>query len=520
MGKTLLIAEKPSVATDIVRALPGKFTRTKTHYESDRHIVSFALGHLVSIAYPEEIDPKFQKWSLDNLPILPEEFPLTILPKTRSQFNALSKLIRRRDVDTVVNACDAGREGELIFKYILKMAWTKSVEKKNLKRLWLQSMTMDAIRDGLERLRDDREMQPLEDTALCRSQSDWLIGINATRALTSYNSRFGGFRKTPCGRVQTPTLSMIVSREDERRGFVPQTYWEIHAVFACDTITYDGVWIDPEFKKDENSPHFRKDRIWQEEQVRQIVDHCAGKPATVQETGKKTTQGCPLLYDLTSLQREANSRFGFSAKNTLAIAQALYERHKLLTYPRTDSRYLPGDYLPTVKKVFTAQQQWQFGKFAGEALARGYLKKNPKIFNDKKITDHFAIIPTGLLPGSLSEAEAKIYQMVVQRFLAVFFPPALFHKTRRLSIVENETFLTEGKILVEPGWKAVYGSSADSGTGELRALPDKAKTICRELRKEEKQTKPPPRFTEATLLSAMEHSGKLVDDEELAEAMK
>ena len=520
MDKTLIIAEKPSVAADIVKALPGKFSRTKTHFESDKHIVSFALGHLVSIAYPEEIDPRFQKWSLENLPILPEEFPLNALPNTKTQFNALQKLIRRRDVKEIVNACDAGREGELIFKYIIKATTNRSVEGKKILRLWLQSMTLNAIREGLAKLRNNDEMLPLENTALCRSESDWLIGINATRALTAYNSRFGGFRKTPCGRVQTPTLSMIVNRETIRRGFKPQTYYELHATFSCKDDTYPGVWIDPEFKKSVENPHNKQDRIWDHDKAEEIVQRCQGKDAKVEETSKKSSQSCPLLYDLTSLQREANNRFGYSAKNTLSIAQALYERHKLVTYPRTDSRNLPEDYLPTVKEVFEQQQQWQYGKFATEAIEKKYLKKNPKIFNNAKISDHFAIIPTTGLASKLSEAELKIYQMIVQRFLAIFFPPAEYHNTRRLSIVENETFLTEGKILVSPGWRAVYGTISDNKDDNLQALPENEKILCSEIEQEENQTKPPPRYTEATLLTAMEHSGKLVDDEELAEAMK
>ena len=520
MGKTLIIAEKPSVAADIVKALPGTFTRTKTHFESDRYIVSFALGHLVSIAYPEEIDPRYQKWTIDNLPILPDEFPLTVLPETKSQFNALRKLIRGRDTDVIINACDAGREGELIFKYIIQLAATRSLESKKIERLWLRSMTLEAIREGLANLRSDEEMRPLEETAKCRSQSDWLIGINATRAMTCYNSRFGGFRKTPCGRVQTPTLSMIVKREEERRAFIPRTYWELHALFAGPGFSYEGIWIDPDFKKDDSKPDNRQDRLWDAERAAEIAARCPGRNARVKETSKKTTQGCPLLYDLTSLQREANSRFGYSAKNTLAIAQALYERHKLITYPRTDSRHLPGDYLPTVKKIFQAQVEGQFGPFAREALEKNYLKKNPKIFNDAKISDHFAIIPTGLLPGNLSEAEQKIYQMIVQRFLAIFFPPAEYLNTRRLSIVDGETFLTEGKILVYPGWKAVYGAGTDTGRDELQALPDKVPVVCEKVEQEEHQTKPPPRLSEATLLTAMEQSGRLIEDEELAEAMK
>lgn len=521
MGKTLIIAEKPSVAADIVKALSGRFERSKTHFESDDFVVSFALGHLVSIAYPEEINPELHKWSLENLPILPEEFPLTVLPETKAQFNALTKLIRRKDVETIVNGCDAGREGELIFKYILRQATNRTVAGKKIQRLWLQSMTLEAIREGLRQLKEDQEMRPLEETALCRSEADWLIGINATRALTCYNSRFGGFRKTPCGRVQTPTLSMLVKREAERRAFVPKTYWELHAQFQCGPVRYEGVWIDPDYTKDDEQAHGRRNRLWEEARAKAIVERCVGQPAAVEETNKKSTKGAPPLYDLTLLQREANSRFGFSAKNTLALAQALYERHKLITYPRTDSRCLPEDYLPTVEKVVTRQKEWQLGRFAAEALAKNYLKKDKRIFDNKKITDHFAIIPTTNLPKSLSEPEQKIYLMIVQRFLAVFFPPAVYHNTRRLSVVEGETFLTEGKILVEAGWRAIYGATIDEeGDQVLEALPPQTPVRCEEVEQQEFQTKPPPRYTEATLLSAMENSGKLVDDEELAEAMK
>ena len=453
MGKTLIIAEKPSVAADIVKALPGTFKKSKTHFEGSDYIVSYAIGHLVSIGFPEEIDPKLQKWTLDNLPILPEEFPLTVLPNTKTQYNALSKLIRRRDVDVIINGCDAGREGELIFKYILKHAYTCSVAGKSIRRLWLQSMTLDAIREGLQHLRENDAMQSLEHAALCRSEADWLIGINATRALTCYNSRHGGFRKTPCGRVQTPTLTLLVKREAERRAFVPTDYWEVHADFLCEKAVYQGVWIDPAFKKDPDKPHGNKRRIWKEQQAAAIVKKCQGKEAQVEETRKNSNQAPPQLYDLTSLQREANSRFGFSAKNTLSLAQALYERHKLITYPRTDSRCLPEDYLNSVHTVLEHQQDWQYGQFAAEALGKGYLKKNQKnkrLFNNKKISDHFAIIPTSGLPGTLSEPELKVYQMIVQRFLAILFPSAVFHNTRRLSLVEQETFLTEGKILVKP----------------------------------------------------------------------
>lgn len=519
--KTLIIAEKPSVAADLTKVLPGKFKKQKTHFEGDDYVVSYAVGHLVSICYPEEIDPKYQKWDMNNLPILPDNFPLKGLDGTKGQLNALQKLIRRKDIKKIINACDAGREGELIFKYIIRYVWNSSVAKKSFKRLWLQSMTSDAIKKAFTELRENHEMLPLEDTALCRSESDWLIGLNATRALTGFNSRRGGFFLTPCGRVQTPTLSLLVKRERTRIDFVPQPYWTLTATFAFNSHNYIGKWIDPAFAKDPKDPYKRADRLWKVEDADAIAAKCLGKTAAVNEKSKRSTQSSPQLYDLTLLQREANSRFGFSAKNTLGIAQALYERHKLLTYPRTDSKHLPEDYIGSVKQTLKKQTGWQLGKFATEALDNNYVKPNKRIFNDSKISDHHAIIPTSTLPNDLSEPEAKIYLMVVQRFLAVFFPPAVFLNTKRYSIVEQETFLTEGKILLEAGWKAIYGTVQGDGKDKiLEPIPDSAAISCQEVEREDHHTTPPPRFNEATLLSAMENSDKLVEDEELAEAMK
>ncbi len=519
--KTLIIAEKPSVAADLCKVLPGKFQKSKTHFEGDKYVVSYAVGHLVSICYPEEIDPAYQKWDMSSLPIIPESFPLKGLPNTKGQLSALQKLIRRKDIKQIINACDAGREGELIFKYIIKYVWNSSVAKKSFKRLWLQSMTSDAIKTAFSSLRENEEMVPLEDTALCRSESDWLIGINATRALTGFNSRRGGFFLTPCGRVQTPTLSLMIKRERIRLDFIPRPYWNITAQFAFGTESYEGKWIDTAFRKDPSDSYKRADRVWQSTDADAIIEKCSSNPAIVEEKSKKSTQNSPQLYDLTLLQREANSRFGFSAKNTLAIAQALYERHKVLTYPRTDSKHLPEDYIPTVKKTLQQQSKWQFGKFAAEALEKKYVKPNKRIFNNAKISDHHAIIPTTSLPRDLSEPEQKIYLMVVQRFIAIFYPPAVFHNTRRLSVVQKETFLTEGKILVEAGWKAIY-TTADSTAQDkvLAPLPKDADIVCRKVEKDGHETTPPPRYNEATLLSAMENSDKLIDDEGLAEAMK
>ncbi len=520
-NKTLIIAEKPSVAADLAKVLPGKFTKSKTHFESDQYIVSYAIGHLVAIKYPEEIDIKYKSWSLANLPVIPDEFPLKGLSGTKGQLNALQKLIRRRDVTEIINGCDAGREGELIFKYILRYVWNSSVAKKSFKRLWLQSMTKDAIKEGFANLRDNEEMQLLEDAALCRSESDWLIGLNATRALTGFNSRKGGFFLTSCGRVQTPTLSLLVKREQFRRDFVAKDFFTLLATFTFDDSSYTGKWIDTRWKKDKKDEHGRADRIWDEKQADKLVSKCTGKPALVSETSKKSSQRSPGLYDLTSLQREANTRFGFSAKNTLGLAQSLYERHKVLTYPRTDSRHLPQDYLEIVNDTVKKQKKWQLGEHAATILKEGYIRQDKRIFDNKKISDHHAIIPTTTLPKSLSEPEQKIYTMVTQRFLAVFFPPARYLNTRRLSLVSEETFLTEGKIQTDPGWKIVYqGNTAQETDKLLTPIPDAADISCHEVAKEKSETKPPPRFSEATLLSAMEHSGKFIDDEELAEAMK
>ncbi len=519
--KILIIAEKPSVASDLVKILPGKFKKERTHFEGEDYIVSFAIGHLVTICYPEEIDPVYQKWDMNNLPILPEIFPLKGLDETKGQLNALQKLIRRKDIKEIINACDAGREGELIFKYIIKYVWNNSLANKTLRRLWLQSMTPEAIKKAFASLRDNSEMTPLEDTALCRSESDWLIGINATRALTGYNSRKGGFFLTPCGRVQTPTLSLLVKRENARLQFVPKPYWSLHGQFDFPGESYEGKWIDPAFVKDGSDQYDRADRLWKKEDAETVIAKCTGKPATVEEQSKKTSQGSPPLFDLTLLQREANSRFGFSAKNTLGIAQALYEKHKVLTYPRTDSKHLPEDYLNAVKEIMEVQTGWEFGNFARESLTRKYLRLDKRIFNNSKVSDHHAIIPTTVLPSRLSEPEAKIYRMVVQRFLAVFFPPAVFLNTKRFSKVEDETFLTEGKILLEAGWKAIYGSTAEDGQERMLApVPQCAQVLCREISIQAHETTPPPRYNEATLLSAMENSDKLVEDEELADAMK
>ena len=517
MAKRLIIAEKPSVAADIARALGG-LARHDDHFEGDRYVLSSAIGHLLEIGMPEEEEVKRGKWTFTHLPAIPSKFALRPLEKTEARLKLLLKLIKRKDVVELINACDAGREGELIFRYIVQYAKTA----KPIKRLWLQSMTPGAIRDGFAALRSDETMRPLADAAVCRSESDWLVGINGTRAMTAFNSKAGGFQLTTVGRVQTPTLAILVEREEKIRSFVPRDYWEVLARFRAAGGEYEGRWFDEKFRKPDDDVDARAERLWEEAKARAIAEKCAGKPGTVSEESKPSTQSPPLLYDLTSLQREANGRFGFSARTTLSLAQALYERHKVLTYPRTDARALPEDYLPTVKDTLEAlRQQNAYAAFAGQVLKAKWVKPNKRIFDNAKISDHFAIIPTLQKPKSLTEAEAKLYDLVVKRFLAVFYPPAEHLITTRITRVAGEPFKTEGKVLVNAGWLAVYGKEAQGADESMLAkvLPNE-KVATEELSVVGSRTKPPARFTEATLLSAMEGAGKLIEDDELREAMR
>ncbi len=521
MTKTLIIAEKPSVANDIAKSLGG-FTKHDEYFESDDFVLSSAIGHLVEIAAPEEYDVKRGKWSFANLPMIPPHFALNPIAKTESRLKLLNKLIKRKDVDTIINACDAGREGELIFRLIVQYAKAK----QSIKRLWLQSMTPAAIRDAFKHLRDDKDMLPLADAARCRSEADWLIGINGTRAMTAFNSKEGGFYLTTVGRVQTPTLSIVVEREEKIKQFVPRDYWEVKAEFICAAGIYEGRWLDSAFKSDDSDPEKKAERLWSKAAAESIVAACRGKPGIVTEESKPSTSIAPALFDLTSLQREANGRFGFSAKNTLGLAQALYEKHKVLTYPRTDSKHLPEDYLGTVKQTLESLGEINnYYPFAAQILNNSWVKPNKRIFDNKKISDHFAIIPTGQLPKSLSEPEQKLYDLVVRRFLAVFFPAAEYLVTTRFTEVSGHQFKTTGKILTNPGWLAVYGKEAvdpnaqDGESGTLVAVAPNEKVKTEKVEANGLVTKPPARYSEATLLSAMEGAGKLVDDEDLRDAM-
>lgn len=518
MALTLVIAEKPSVAGDIARALGG-FKKDGDFWMNDERglVIGSALGHLLEIKAPEEYDVKRGRWSFANLPVIPPYFDLQPIKKSEGKFTALARKIRSRTVTDIINACDAGREGELIFRYIMQAAGSK----KPVRRLWLQSMTKASIQKAFESLRTDEEMKPLEAAARSRSEADWLVGINGTRALTAFNSKDGGFFLTTVGRVQTPTLAIIVAREEEINHFKPRAYWEVHATFNAANGEYEGTWIDPNFTKGKGAlAELRADRIWDEEKAKAIAEKCVDKPGIVTETSRKATSLAPALFDLTALQREANSRFGFPAKMTLAIAQRLYERHKVLTYPRTDARALPDDYASTVRETLAHLQKLEkYDAFAAAVLTQGWVKPHDKrVFDNSKISDHFAIIPTGEIPKGLEEAEEKIYDLVVRRFISVFYPAAEFNVTTRRTVIEGEVFQTEGKVLVNPGWLEVAGRAARTQS-DLAPITDGEQVKTVDVYSEALETRPPARYNDATLLSAMESAGKKIEADELRDAM-
>ena len=517
MGKALIIAEKPSVAADIAKAIGG-FKKQEEFYESEKYVLSSAVGHLLELVVPPGVEAAKGKWSFKALPVIPPHFDLQPIERSQARLRVLQKLIKRKDVDALINACDAGREGELIFRNIVRFTNAK----QPIQRLWLQSMTPTAIRDGFANLRSDKDLQPLADAAVSRSEADWLVGINGTRAMTAFNSKSGGFFKTTVGRVQTPTLAVVVEREQKIKKFIPRDYWDVLGTFQAAAGEYAGKWFDEKFVRAEKDgdTDLKPERLWERERAETIRTRCLGKPGIVTEESKPTTQLSQLLYDLTSLQRDANNRFGFSASATLKLAQGLYERHKVLTYPRTDSRALPEDYQPTVQSTLQMLKGTPYAQFADTILKSGWVKPNKRIFNNAKVSDHFAIIPTTESPKGLSEPEQKLYDMVTKRFLAIFYPAAEFLETTRITRVEGEPFKTSGKVLMNPGWMAVYGKEAQSeDTPTLAPVQPNEQVATKDVEVKQSQTKPPPRFTEATLLSAMEGAGKLVDDEELREAM-
>src|SRR5215216_3666547 len=521
MGKTLVIAEKPSVGRDLARVLPGAFQKHEGYLETDRHIMTWAVGHLVQLAEPDEYDAKYKKWRMADLPIVPDRFKLVVRDeRSKKQMSVITKLLKRDDVERVVNACDAGREGELIF------AWTyeKASARKPVERLWLSSMTTAAIRSALGDLRPRDDFARLEQAARSRSEADWIVGMNATRAATiRLRSSFDG--AVSLGRVQTPTLALIARREEEIRAFVPEAYWLVDAVFE----PADG---QPGRRYTGRFHAGAKPRLASAEAAAAIVQAVRGQPGTITKLEKSTKkERAPLLYDLTSLQREANTRFGFSARRTLAAAQRLYEEHKVLTYPRTNSRFLTGDMAGEIKP--TAQLVGKRREYARAASYVTGLDTLPlgRVVNDAKVADHHAIIPTRGEHNvdRMSDDDKRVYDMVVRRFLAVFHPDAVFENTRLETTVSEHVFRTHGRVLIVPGWRGVYGegleerSAADEDEGADQTLPKLAQgeaVTTLEVGSEEKETKPPRRYSDASLLAAMETAGKLVDDEELREAMK
>jgi DNA topoisomerase III len=516
--KTLIIAEKPSVARDLTDALPGTFENHDSYYESDDTVITFAVGHLVELTDPEDYDEKFKKWRMADLPIVPEEFRLRPRDKkAEKQLKVIHKLLKRDDVDRVVNACDAGREGELIFAYIYE---TSGVDKP-VERLWISSLTKTAIKEGFEHLRPGDQLRPLEAAARSRSEADWLVGMNATRAATIRGRAWVG-GVVSLGRVQTPTLALLVKREREIQAFVPEPYWLVHAEFDP---RYQGLW----FEGDET-------RLKEAKRAEEIATKVSGKDGTVESVERKEqSERAPLLYDLTSLQRDANRRFGFSARRTLQAAQSLYEDKKAITYPRTSSRWLSGDLVPQLKP--TAATLQPIGEYAAAARYVLGLQQLPlaRVVNDSKVDDHHAIIPTDVEHdvSRFSPDERRVFDLIARRFLAVFHPPARYARTTVVTLVEEERFRSRGKVTLEAGWRGVYGllseaeqqqqrqdEEGENESAELPALEQGQKVRCASAEVEAKETKPPPRYTEATLLSAMETAGKLIDDEELREAMK
>jgi DNA topoisomerase-3 len=523
MPKTLVIAEKPSVGKDIAKVLPGAFADHKEYLEGPDHVVTWAVGHLVQLADPDDYDERYKKWKMADLPIVPEHFKLVVRDeRSKKQMNVVKKLLGRDDIDTVVNACDAGREGELIFAYL----YEKAGSKKPVKRLWLNSMTRSAIEEAFGSLRPGADLAKLEAAARSRSEADWIVGMNATRAATiRLRSSFDG--AVSLGRVQTPTLAILARREEEIRAFVPEPYWVVDALFAAPgERVYEGryhVGSTPRLKTAEEAAAVVSDAEGQ-----------TGEITKLEKTERK--ERAPLLYDLTSLQRDANSRFGFSARRTLAAAQRNYEEHKALTYPRTNSRYLTGDMVPDIKPIAElVGSRPEYAKGAEYVTGLDVLPLG-RVVNDAKVTDHHAIVPTlaegGHPVDKMNEDDKKIYDLVARRFLAVFHPDAVFENTRVETTVAAaaaaRVFRTRGKVMLVPGWRGVYGEMPDADRTEdddereqqLPKLEQGEPAEVREIGSEEKVTKPPRRYSEGALLGAMETAGKLVEEDELREAMK
>jgi len=527
VAKSLIITEKPSVARDISAALDG-FTEHDGYWESDEHVVTFAVGHLFELLSPEEVDEKFKRWTLDVLPIIPERFEIKKKKGHSDRIRIIKKLAEREDVDRLVNACDAGREGELIFREVVRFLGVE----KPIERLWLQSMTTDSIRHGFQNLLPGSELEGLAQAAECRAYSDWLIGMNATRALTKRLKSRKERTAWSAGRVQTPTLALLVDKEMEVLAHVPRAFWRVTAHFDHSGHAYQASWFDPEFRADEDDER-KDDRIFDEARALAIVAAVTGQAGVAEETRKPSRESAPPLFDLTSLQREGNRRFGWSARRTLGAAQRCYEAHKLLTYPRTDSRCLPQDYRGKVAEVLSAYAAaadqgdgWADYARAADRLQTDGLQNEARVFDDNGVSDHFAIIPTGSLPKTeLKGDDLRLFDLVARRFLGAFHPPALWERVERVTAVSGESFRTRARALMEPGWRAVLASSDAEESVPLPALAPGESLASgvpvqtQEVASEAEETKPPPRITEARLLSLMENAGKQIEDENLAAVM-
>jgi DNA topoisomerase III len=526
MAKTLVIAEKPSVGQDLARVLPGPFEKhagagekTTRWLEGPDHVVTWAVGHLVQLAEPDEYDDRFKKWRMADLPIVPRDFKLVVRDeRSHKQMKVVRDLLKRDDVDRVINACDAGREGELIFTYLYEYVRSR----KPVQRLWLNSMTNDAMREAFGHLRDGADLDALRDAAKSRSEADWIVGMNATRAATiRLRSSFDG--AVSLGRVQTPTLAILARREEEIRAFEPEKYWLVDAAFeASGARRYEGRYHAG-----------AQPRLKTPAEAQAIVEAVRDQRGEITRLDKsERRERAPMLYDLTSLQRDANTRFGFSARRTLAAAQRCYEEHKALTYPRTSSRYLTSDMVGEIKP--TAGQVGRREEYVKAARYVQSLDLLPlaRVVDDAKVGDHHAIIPTNS-PHDLArmnEDDRRVYDLVARRFLAVFHPEAVFENTRVETTVAEHVFRTRGKVLIVPGWRGVYGelpegertaSEEDEGTDQQLPRLERGEAVdTRDVQSLEKETKPPRRYTDASLLGAMETAGKLVDDDELREAMK
>ncbi len=524
MAKTLVIAEKPSVGRDLARVLPGAFEKHEGYLEGPEHIVTWAVGHLVQLADPDEYGERFKKWRMADLPIVPDRFKLVVRDeRSRRQMNVIKRLLDRDDSDLVINACDAGREGELIFAYL----YEKSGSQKPVKRLWLNSMTQQAIKEAFARLRPGQELHSLEAAARSRSEADWIVGMNATRAATiRLRSAFDG--AVSLGRVQTPTLAILAQREEEIRAFKPEPYWIIDATF--DPVSEPGGRrYEGRFHKGANP------RLKAAEEASKIVAACSEQTGEITKLEKsERRERAPLLYDLTSLQSDASSRYGFTLRRTLAAAQRLYEEHAALTYPRTSSRFLTSDMVGQLKpiaRLVGGVSRSDYGAAADYVTGLDVLPLG-RVINDARVSDHHAIIPTLAERHPVekfSDDDRKVYDLVVRRYLAVFHPDAVVENTRVETTVREHVFRTRGKRILVPGWRSAYGETADTDEGrdddegreqQLPKLEQGEGAAVIEVGSEEKETKPPRRYTDGSLVRTMETAGKLVDDEELREAMK